>query len=301
MWTSSQALQRPFFKPLAKPLVLATALLLGGCVHQSPHQSQSLTSDSQWQQTLAQWSGTPTILLGEQHDQTSHHQWEAATVRHLAAQGQLAALVIEMAPAGGDTRTLQPDASDEVVKTALLWAQGGGPGGWPWKDYGPMVMAAVQAGVPVLGGNLPRTQMKQAMGDARYDSHLPAAGWQLQLDAIKEGHCGLLPESQFAPMARIQLARDEAMAKVSTAAKTLAKPGQTVLLVAGRGHVRSDIGVPTWLPADFKSKVAIAQSDKAQTAINMKADKLLTLPGTASKDHCAELGEQWKNRAAPKP
>lgn len=297
MWTSSQALQRPFFKPLVKPCVLATALLLGGCAHQSP----ALTSDAKWQQTLAQWSGTPAILLGEQHDQTSHHQWEAATVRHLATQGQLAALVIEMAPAGGDTRALQPSASDEEVKTALLWAQGGGPGGWPWKDYGPMVMAAVQAGVPVLGGNLPRAQMKQAMGDARYDSHLPAAGWQLQLDAIKEGHCGLLPESQFAPMARIQLARDEAMAKVSTAAHKRAKPGQTVLLVAGRGHVRSDIGVPTWLAADFKPKVAIAQSDKSQVAINMKADKLLTLPGTASKDHCAELGEQWKNRAVPKP
>ena len=298
MWTSSQLLQRPFFKPLAKPLVLATALLLGGCAHQK---STELTSDAQWQQTLAQWSGAPAILLGEQHDQTSHHQWEAATVRHLTAQGQLAALVIEMAPAGGDTRALQPGASDEEVKTALLWTQGGGPGGWPWKDYGPMVMAAVQAGVPVLGGNLPRAQMKQAMGEARYDSHLPAAGWQLQLDAIKQGHCGLLPESQFAPMTRIQLARDEAMAKVSTAAHKQAKPGQTVLLVAGRGHVRSDIGVPTWLAADFKPKVAIAQSDKAQAAINMKADKLLTLPGTASKDQCAELGEQWKNRAAPKP
>ena len=76
-----------------------------------------------------------------------------------------------------------------------------------------MVMNAVRAGVPVLGGNLPRTQMKQAMGEARYDSHLPAAGWQLQLDAIKDGHCGLLPESQFAPMARIQLARDEAIVR----------------------------------------------------------------------------------------
>ncbi|QXZ09198.1 ChaN family lipoprotein [Comamonas sp. Y33R10-2] len=293
MWTFSQALPRPIFKPL----ILASALLLGGCAHQSTE----LTSNAQWQQTLANWSGAPAILLGEQHDQTSHHQWEAATVRHLAAQGQLAALVIEMAPAGGDTRALQPGASDEEVKNALLWAQGGGPGGWPWKDYGPMVMAAVQAGVPVLGGNLPRAQMKQVMGDARYDSHLPTAGWQLQLDAIRDGHCGLLPESQFTPMARIQLARDEAMAKAITAAQKAAKPGQTVLLIAGRGHVRSDIGVPTWLAPEFTPKVAIAQSDKALEAINMKADKLLTLAGSASKDHCAELGAQWKNRAAPKP
>lgn len=300
MWTSSRALQRPFQHAFFTPLALSAALLLGGCAHQSAHQSTELTSDAQWQQTLAQWAGAPAILLGEQHDQAAHHQWETATVRQLAAQGRLAALVIEMAPAGGDTRALQASASDEEVKTALLWTQSGGAGGWPWQDYGPLVMAAVKAGVPVLGGNLPRAQMKQTMADARYDSHLPAAGWQLQLDAIKDGHCGLLPESQFAPMARIQLARDESMAKVSTAAQKLAKPGQSVLLVAGRGHVRSDIGVPTWLPADFKSKVAIAQSDKAQTAITMKADKLLTLAGNASEDQCTQLREQWKSKAAPK-
>ena len=298
MWTSSQAIQRPLQH---QPLALATALLLGGCTHQSAHQSTELTSDAQWQQTLAQWSGTPAILLGEQHDQNSHHRWEAATVRHLAAQGQLAALVIEMAPAGGSTRQLATSASDEEVKAALQWTQGGGADGWPWRDYGPVVMAAVQAGVPVLGGNLPRAQMKQAMGNARYDKHLPPAGWALQLDAIQQGHCGLLPESQFAPMARIQLARDESMAKVTeSAVRELTQPGQTVLLVAGRGHVRSDIGVPTWLPADLKQKVAIAQSDKAQTAINLTADKLLTLPGTVTPDPCPPLREQWKKKAVPR-
>lgn len=299
MWTSSQAIQRPLQH---QPLALATALLLGGCTHQSAHQSTELTSDAQWQQTLAQWSGTPAILLGEQHDQNSHHRWEAATVRHLAAQGQLAALVIEMAPAGGSTRQLATSASDEAVKAALQWTQGGGADGWPWRDYGPVVMAAVQAGVPVLGGNLPRAQMKQAMGNARYDKHLPPAGWALQLDAIQQGHCGLLPESQFAPMARIQLARDESMAKVTEyAVRELTQPGQTVLLVAGRGHVRSDIGVPTWLPVDLKQKVAIAQSDKAQTAINLTADKLVTLPGTVTPDPCPPLREQWKKKAVPRP
>ena len=298
MWTFISAAQpRPRFKPLALT-ALASALLLGGCAHQSAQ----LTSDTEWQQTLGQWAGTPVILLGEQHDQIAHHQWEAATVRHLAAQGRLAALVVEMAPAGGSTRSLPASASDEEVKTALQWTQGGGPGGWPWQDYGPVVMAAVKAGVPVLGGNLPRARMKQAMGESRYDGHLPAAGWQLQLDAIKDGHCGLLPESQFAPMARIQLARDESMARVTeTAVRELGQPGKSVLLVAGRGHVRSDIGVPTWLPGDFKQKVAIAQSDKAQTAIAMKADKLLTLEGNASEDQCSQLREQWKNRPAPKP
>ena len=293
MWTSSQAFMRPALSSLA----LAAALFAAGCAHQS----HTLTSDADWQQTLAQWRDAKIIALGEQHDQVAHHQWEAQTVTLLAAQQRLSALVIEMAPAGGNTTSLPRSASDEQVRDALQWSQGGGAGGWPWKDYGPMVMNAVRAGVPVLGGNLPRAQMKQIMGETRYDSHLPASGWQLQLDAIKDGHCGLLPESQFAPMARIQLARDEAMAGVTVAAVKNAGPGQTVLLVAGRGHVRRDIGVPAWLPADLKSKVAIAQSDKAQDAINLKADKLLTLTGNPSKDQCAELREQWKNRPAPKP
>ena len=293
MWTSSQALTRPAFSSLALAAVLVTA----GCAHQS----QTLTSDADWQQTLEQWRDAKIIALGEQHDQLAHHQWEAQTVNLLAARQRLAALVIEMAPAGGSTADLPRSASDEQVRDALQWSQGGGAGGWPWKDYGPMVMNAVRAGVPVLGGNLPRAQMKEVMGEARYDSHLPADGWQQQLDAIKDGHCGLLPESQFTPMARIQLARDESMAKITANAVQQARPGQTVLLVAGRGHVRSDIGVPSWLPGDLQPKVAIAKSNQSPEAINLKADKLLTLRGNASEDQCAQLREQWKNRPAPKP
>lgn len=296
MWTSdSPALSRRTLAALAYTALVA----LSGCAASSLPSAMPLTPPAQWQQTLKQWAGTPVILLGEQHDQSAHHAWEQQTVHTLAESQQLAALVVEMAPAGGSTRQLPASASEAEVKSALLWDQGGGPGGWPWADYGPLVMAAVRSGVPVLGGNLPRAQMKQAMGEMRYDAHLPQPGWQLQLDAIQHGHCGLLPESQFAPMARIQLARDESMAKVTAeAARELARQGQSVLLVTGRGHVRSDIGVPTWWPDDFKRKVAVAQSDKAQDAMNMKADLLLTLPGTVSEDPCVNLRVQWKDRPA---
>ena len=283
-------------RPARSFLATAAALLLGGCAHQA----STLTSSADWQQTLAQWTDAQVIALGEQHDQIAHHQWEAQTVQWLAAGQRLGALVIEMAPSGGSTAGLATTSTEEQVQQALQWQSGAAGGGWPWQDYGPMVMNAVRAGVPVLGGNLPRAQMKQTMSQSRYDSHLPASGWQLQLDAIKDGHCGLLPESQFAPMARIQLARDESMAKVTaTAVQQWSRPGQSVLLVAGRSHVRSDIGVPTWLPKDLRQKVAIAQSDKAPKAINMKADKLLTLAGNASQDQCAQLREQWESRPAP--
>lgn len=78
MWMASQALTRPALSSLA----LAGVLLAAGCAHQSP----ALTSDAEWQQTLAQWSDVQVIALGEQHDQIAHHQWEAQTVKLLAAQ-----------------------------------------------------------------------------------------------------------------------------------------------------------------------------------------------------------------------
>lgn len=299
MWTSwiSDAKALPRYSLGA--LACAALVTLSACASTSAPQAMPLTAPGLWQQTLAQWAGTPAILLGEQHDQSAHHAWEAETVRHLAAKNQLAALVVEMAPAGGSTQGLAASADEMEVKTALQWEQGGGPGGWPWQDYGPVVMSAVRAGVPVLGGNLPRTQMKQVMAETAYDSHLSAAGWQVQLDAIKDGHCGLLPESQFAPMARIQLARDESMATVMSQAVQAAKPGQSVLLVAGRGHSRADIGVPTWLPKNLKPKVAIARAESTQAALSFAADWWQVLPASDTEDPCVKLREQWQKRAAP--
>jgi hypothetical protein len=52
------------------------------------------------------------LLLGEQHDAPDHPRWQHAAVAALAAQGRLAALALEMAPAGTSTAGLAPDADD---------------------------------------------------------------------------------------------------------------------------------------------------------------------------------------------
>jgi hypothetical protein len=81
-----------------------------------------------------------------------------------------------------------------------------------------MIMAAVRAGVPVLGGNLPRARQREAMADAALDRLLDADSLLRQQALVRDGHCGLLPEAQIAPMTRIQLARDRSMAAVASAA-----------------------------------------------------------------------------------
>ena len=52
------------------------------------------------------------------------------------------------------------------------------------------------------------------MADVSLDAQLPdAAALPTQQQAMRIGHCDLLPERQIAPMTRIQIARDRAMAQ----------------------------------------------------------------------------------------
>ena len=157
------------------------------------------------------WVPTDALLLGEQHDAPEHHRIELETVQVLVARGQLAALALEMADDGASTANLPASATEARVRTALVLQQ---DKGWPWEDYAPAVMSAVRAGVPVIGANLPRSHMKDAMADVSLDVQLTDAARAQQQEAVRSGHCDLLPAAQIVPMTRIQIARDRSMAQV---------------------------------------------------------------------------------------
>jgi uncharacterized iron-regulated protein len=233
---------------------------------------------------------TPLLLVGEQHDAPEHQALQRELVQQLAARRQLGALVLEMSEAGTHTADLPSQASEIQVREALRW--GGDQGGWSWSTYGPVVMAAVRAGVPVLGGNLPRAEMRAAMGSEALDRLLPTEALERQRVAIREGHCDLLPAQQIAPMTRIQIARDQAMARTAVAA---VRPGQTVLLVAGNGHVQRDLGVPLHLPTDLVHRVVVAlarpEPDARDTSEQTlpAADVVWRSPPRAPRDYCAEM------------
>ena len=245
------------------------------------------------QARLATLLPADALLLGEQHDAPAHQQLQRQAVQWLAARGELAALALEMAEQGRSTAGLPRDASEADVQHALAWRDAG----WPWQTYRPVVMAAVRAGVPVLGANLPAARQREAMRDAALDARLPPAALQEQQQRMRDGHCGLLPESQIGPMTRVQIARDIAMADTVRAAR---QPGRTVLLVAGNGHVHRALGVPLHLPPDLTAKVLSAQSGQAQAAIDSEvtdtlpahtsgADLLWPTPPVPPRDYCAEL------------
>src|SRR3954470_2846234 len=116
------------------------------------------------------------LLVGEQHDDAAHQREHRDLIQALAARGGRAAVAIEMAEQGSSTAGLPLDADESTVRASLGWDDKG----WPWEAYAPAVMAAVRAGVPVIGANLPRERLRPAMQDASLDNVLDAAALDTQ-------------------------------------------------------------------------------------------------------------------------
>ncbi len=273
------------------PRLLASllALALSACASPAPN-GQALARH------LDPLLPTQVLLIGEQHDAPSHQSWHERIVAHLAQRQMLAALVLEMAPAGGSTRALDKDASEAQVREALRWDTRA----WPWEAYGPAVMAAVRAGRPVLGGNLPLEQMRERMRDASLDARLPPPALARQQALIREGHCGLLPEGQIAPMTRIQIARDLRMAQTIEAALPQAAPGQVVVLISGSVHADKRLGVPQHLSAGVRSASLRLQAG-GRALEGESFDQALPTPPAPPVDHCAGLAEQLQKKAPATP
>ncbi|MDI1239932.1 MAG: ChaN family lipoprotein [Polaromonas sp.] len=232
------------------------------------------------------------ILLGEQHDAAEHQDIHRQVIEYLAVRGQLAAVALEMAEAGTSTAALKSNSTQLQVQASLGWNNKS----WPWTAYGPAVMAAVKAGVPVLGANLPPAQMRGAMADGLLDQPLPGPALKAQQQLIRIGHCGVLPEDRISPMTRIQIARDIRMARTLQQA---ALPGKTVVLLAGSGHVNRSLGVPQHLPPGLAVKAvqlragpAAATPDARQEAESRAAfDAVWPTPVVPEQDYCASLRE----------
>ena len=226
------------------------------------------------------------LLLGEQHDAAEHQQIHQQVIALLAQRGLLAAVALEMADVGVTTAGLHPSSTEQQTKSALKWDEKD----WPWQAYGPAVMTAVRAGVPVLGANQPRELMRANMGDNTLDGQLPGPALKAQQQLIRSGHCDLLPESQITPMTRIQIAKDISMA--NTLAK-VALPGKVVLMVSGSGHTDRLLGVPQHLPATLKVKAVRLRAGDAQVGDKAEAfDAVWATPAAPEKDYCADFKAQ---------
>lgn len=200
-------------------------------------------------------STTDLVLLGETHDNPHHHTTQATLLQAMVDAGRRPAVVWEMVNRDRqdavDAWAAGPSSDDpDAFATAVAWADGG----WPdFALYRPIVAVAVKARLPMVAGGLERPQTRAiAEGglaalepDRARDwglvEPLPDAVVEAHLEAVFDGHCQLVPRAHLKSMADVQSARD-----ASLAAAMLGHPDGAVL-IAGRGHVRDDVGVPLFL------------------------------------------------------
>jgi uncharacterized iron-regulated protein len=228
-------------------------------------------------------------IFGEQHDQPDQQRQVAQVLRDLAAKDQLAAVILEMAEQGHDTRSLSRSAEPDAVRAVLGWS------GWPWDDYAEVVMSAVRSGVPVFGGNLPRSAQSTAMGNEGLDALVPGSARDLIRLAVRDGHCGLLPASAEVGMVRVQIARDRALAETTSRLAESAPVEQTVLLLVGAQHAARDRGIPLHLAASARLAPHDVRVVLFGDDTGLPSDERRPATATPRPDPCLGL----KNRLPP--
>ena len=202
------------------------------------------------EQALAVLRQSSHVLLGEVHDNPVHHAERAKLLAALADRRPT--VIFEHFPRSANAALATAPAGD---LEGWLYRAGFDRKGWAWPVHRPLIEAALAARLPLRGGNLERDEARQiarqgaqaAPADLRASlaQPLPQAAADALDRGLVDGHCGQLPASAVPRMRDAQAARDASMADAMQ--RALAEGAQSVVLLAGNGHVRRDHGVPLWI------------------------------------------------------
>jgi uncharacterized iron-regulated protein len=245
------------------------------------------------------------VLLGEMHDDAQHHHLRAALLRALLVDGRPTWVVFEQIDRQHNAAVAAAPRDTEAVVTAGQLDRKG----WKWPLHRPLFDAALAGGATVLGGNLSRAEasgvvrggvaqapveLQRWLSAPDESGNAPPSAWRPAQDAalrhqVDIGHCSALPPAMIAPMALAQRARDAALA----AAMTGAPPNVRVVLIAGNGHVRRDIGVPHYLAAaradDIVSIGFLERGSDGRTAADGPYDEAWFTAPVVRPDPCASF------------
>jgi uncharacterized iron-regulated protein len=250
-----------------------------------------------WEDRL---QGDAVVMLGEVHDNAQQHRLRLAVLQRAFAAGWRPAIAMEQfdrerqADIERARRERPADAQHLIDRAAPPGTRTGG--GWNWEFYRPYVALALRYDVPLIAANLSSadtTRIARAGHAAVFDGasiamlglDRPIAhDWQAaQEREIDAGHCRALPPDMWARLARAQFARDAVIAHA------LRQPaGRGVVLLAGNGHVRRDIGVPRWLGADQGRVFAVGYLEEDDTSTPVAAfDAVIRTAVAQRRDPCA--------------
>ncbi len=205
----------------------------------------------------------PLVLLGEVHDNAEGHRLRLQAFDALLARGARPALLMEQfdredQPAidAALARRPAPGAAQlvaEVLAARPARAAAMGSSGWTWPFYEPFIDRALRHGLPIVAVNVGRDEARRVIREGLaahgFDAAVPEDMLAGIARAVEASHCGQVDATLARRMALAQVARDQHMARaVATAA-----PRGAVLL-AGNGHVRTDLGAPRWLAPEVRAR-----------------------------------------------
>jgi uncharacterized iron-regulated protein len=267
------------------------AMWLGACTTTAPVDD--------WQSRL---QGNAVVMLGEVHDNAQQHRLRWEVLQRAFAAGWRPAIAMEQfdrehqADIDRARRERPADAQHLIDLAAPPSARAGK--GWNWDFYRPFVELALRYDVPLLAVNLSNADTTRIVrgGYAAVfdDARTAALGLSVPVAAdmqwaqereIDTGHCHALPRAVWPRMARAQFARDAVMAQVL---RQHAQGG--VVLLAGNGHVRRDIGVPRWLGIERGQVFTVGYLERADDSTPVAAFDAVVRTAVADRgDPCAEF------------
>jgi uncharacterized iron-regulated protein len=280
--------------------ILWLAAALSGCAALSPRHG--------WEDRL---QGDAIVLLGEVHDNIQHHRQRLAILRRAFNAGWRPTIAMEQfdrerqADIDRARREKPHDAQHVINLAGLSSGISGGPGNnWQWEYYRPFVQLALQYDVPLIAANLSGADTRKVVRDGfravfdagslrtlRLSLSIPPDMQVAQEHAVNVGHCNALPPKMVPAMARGQLARDAVMASIVGRHAM-----QGIVLIAGNGHVRRDIGIPRWLAAPQLPRtwvVGFLEHGNA-SAPETAFDAMVRTAAAERPDPCVEFRKRMK-------
>jgi len=242
-----------------------------------------------------------SALLGEVHDNGGQHALRLAALKLHIGAGAHPAIAFEQfdRERQADLDRLRIEQPGNAAAIVALGAPG-----WNWKHYLRFVQLALDYGLPIIAVNLSRTDAMRVSAEGWNALFEPSDRVALGLDslppeliagherAVARGHCDLLPPGAVAALARAQIARDIVMARAI--APYIANG---VVLLAGNGHVRKDIGVPIWLTHGQRTattSIGMVERDGAPAlaALEEQFDTVVLTDTAERPDPCAPLRQR---------
>jgi uncharacterized iron-regulated protein len=238
------------------------------------------------------------VLLGEYHDNSYDHRIRGQMI---AASARHPAIVFEQF-AHTDAPIPPPDAGEQMVD--WLDRHGFDRKGWRWPMHQPVIDAAIAEGRGLWGSGLSRDTVRPVVmnGLAAAPSWLQGLLQQSPLDSVAQaaidkelldGHCGKLPLTMYPGMRAAQEVRDAAMTQTLLAAGA----NGPAWLIAGNGHVRTDMGVPRLLrnAAPTRSVLVVGFLERDSTGAMPGAQEralygiVVVTPPPVREDPCAGM------------